>query len=87
MASLNVTLEVSSSVTTASEDSCSVSILVIIDHVDCLFEGVSVGDTHDGSEDFLIIALHAWLHTVEDGGSNPVAIRIAFNSSPSTIKK
>jgi hypothetical protein len=54
----------------ACEDGSTVTVLVGVDHLNCLIDGLDVETDKNGTEDFLSVALHVGLHVGDDGRAN-----------------
>jgi hypothetical protein len=87
LTSLDFVLELASSVAILGEDGCTVTPGVGINEVNSFLSGVNANDIHNGAEDLLIVASHTNLAVINDGGTNPVALRVAFNSRVTAIQK
>lgn len=55
------------------EDGDAVAVLVGVDEVDGVGEGLDLEGDEDGAEDLLFVALHVWLDAGDDRGADPVA--------------
>ncbi len=58
--------------TGAGEDGSTVAILVLVDEVDGVIEGLDVQANEDGPEDLLFVALHVRLNVCDDGRTDLV---------------
>lgn len=87
LASLDLSLPLAGGVAILGEDSSSISPPVIVDQIDGFLERVGTDDNHNWSENFLVIDVHAWLHVINDGWSNPISIGVALNLNTSSIEE
>lgn len=70
LAGLDVLLEARGGGAGAGEDGGAVAVLVGVDHVDGVVEGLDVQADEDGSEDLLLVALHVGGDVGDNGGAN-----------------
>ena len=50
-----------------------------VDDFDGVFHGVCVEDAKDGSKDLLLVSGHAGVHSVDDSGTNKIAVGVLVN--------
>jgi hypothetical protein len=74
-------------VTVLGEASNTVTPGVLVDEFDSFFESLLADNAHDRSENFFIITGHALIASINDGGSNPVTIGVAFNLGATSIEE
>lgn len=70
LAGLDVLLEAGGGGAGAGEDGGAVAVLVGVDHVDGVVEGLDVQADEDGAEDLLLVALHVGGDVGDNGGAN-----------------
>ncbi len=87
LAAFDLVLELSGDVAVLCENSSSVSVGVAVDKLNGLLQSVHTGDDHDGPKDLVVIAVHAWLDVVNNGGANEVAVGEAVNLDVSSIEE
>ena len=73
---LDLALELASRRTGAGEDGCAVTVLVCVDHLDSLVDGLDVQADKHRAEDLFSVALHVGLHVGDDGRSDPVTVGV-----------
>ena len=64
MTAVGLVLELSSIVNILGEDSTTISESVIAHKVNSLLNSLNSQDDHNGSEDLLIVDVHAWLDVI-----------------------
>jgi len=87
LSGFNLSLELSHLVTVLGEASDTVTPGVLVDEFDSFFESLLADNAHDRSENFFIITGHALIASINDGGSNPVTIGVAFNLGATSIEE
>jgi hypothetical protein len=70
LTSLNLTLEAAGSGARASEDGSTVSILICVDHVNGLVDGLDIQADKHRTKYLLLVALHVGLDVGDDRGAN-----------------
>ena len=85
LSGIDLVLELASGVTILGEDGSTVTVLVAVDQVDGLLQGVGSHDDHHGSEDLLVVHVHAWGHVVDHSGAHEVALLIAWHLHASAV--
>ena len=74
---VNLPLELPSGRTGLSEDGGAVTILVLVDDLDGLVEGLGMENDKNGSKDLFVIAFHRGVG-LDDGRSNEVPVWVSF---------
>jgi hypothetical protein len=87
LAALSLVLEFSGDVAVLGEDGSSVTEGVVVHKIDSLLKGVDTNDNHDGSENFMIIDIHARLNVINNGGANEITILEAWNFNATAIEE
>ena len=86
LTAVGLVLELSGSVTILGEDSTTITASMIVHKVNSLLKSVNSHDDHDGSEDLLIVNVHAWLDVVNDRGADEVSLLKAWDLDASSIE-
>ncbi len=86
LTALSLVLELSGSVAILSEDSSTITASMIVHKINSLLESIDSNNNHNGSENFLIIDVHAWLNVVNNGGADKVALFKAWDLNSSTVE-
>lgn len=85
LSTFNFVLELSSSVSVLCEDSNSVTVLICINHINGFLCGVSSDNAHNRSENFFIVAFHAWFNIINNGRTDKVTFFKSLNFVSSSI--
>ncbi|KAI6761764.1 hypothetical protein HG531_002317 [Fusarium graminearum] len=84
---LNVLAEDLSSGARPGEDSSTVTVLVLVDEVDSIFNGLGVEADKNGTKYFLLVAGHVRGNIGDDGRSNPVAVGVLAGLEATAVEK
>lgn len=76
LAGLDLALELPCRRPGACEDGCAVTVLIRVDHLDSLIDGLNVQADKYRAEDLLGVALHVRLDVRNDGGTDPVTVGV-----------
>ena len=69
------------------EDGRSIAPWVRVGEIDGLLKGIDADNLHDWSEDFLLVAVNASAHVIDDCWANPVAIGVSLNLHTTAVEK
>merc|ERR1711974_129770 len=81
LASLNLLLELANSSARASEDSSTVTVLVVVDQLDGLIQSIDSHHREDRSEDLLRVGGVVDIAAIDDGGSDVVAVSFDLHAT------
>lgn len=58
-----------------------------VDEVDTFLDSLDSLNAHDGAENFLVVAVHAGVDIHDDGGTNPVSVRVSFDLGVTSVEE
>ncbi|KAJ6446052.1 CMGC/SRPK protein kinase [Purpureocillium lavendulum] len=71
----------------AREDGNAVAVLVLVDELDGVVDGVDVEAHEDGAEDLLPVARHVGRHVGDDGGADEVAVGVLLGLEAAAVEQ
>ena len=87
LTSLDISLELACSVPVFREDGSSIAPLTVVREIDGLLESFNANDLHHWSEYFLLVAVNASTHMVDDSWSNEVSFGVTLDLNTSAVKE